>query len=232
MTFLESVSTLLNPEFCINCGKLGKHLCTRCTYSLPLKTADYCIICDSLSNCGITHRVCSSNITPKMHLYSYEYKNLVRKIIIHSKSYQNSYSLLDILLNHQHNKKNIYEINETDIIIPAPMTKSFLSKRLTNHSRYIADFVGKLINKPVIDILTKNNRTPQKYLNKSERIFKNGKFSIKCKNIGIIYNKKILLTDDITTTGSTLISISELLIKNGAKSVSCYTLAKDIRYNI
>ncbi len=40
-----------------------------------------------------------------------------------------------------------------------------------------------------------------------------------------VQNKNIILIDDVTTTGATLVEARTVLLKHGAKSVLAYTLA-------
>lgn len=49
----------------------------------------------------------------------------------------------------------------------------------------------------------------------------------KIQNMDRIINKKILLVDDIFTTGATLNECSKLLKQAGAKKVDVFTIAKD-----
>ena len=47
------------------------------------------------------------------------------------------------------------------------------------------------------------------------------------KNVDKLKNKKILLFDDIYTTGSTANECSKVLKKSGAKQIGLLTIAKD-----
>ena len=49
----------------------------------------------------------------------------------------------------------------------------------------------------------------------------------KIQNMDKIINKKILLVDDIFTTGATLNECSKLLKQAGARKVDVFTIAKD-----
>lgn len=56
---------------------------------------------------------------------------------------------------------------------------------------------------------------------------KNVKNVYKIKNQDRIINKKILLVDDIYTTGATLNECSKILKQAGAKKIDVFTIAKD-----
>ncbi len=49
----------------------------------------------------------------------------------------------------------------------------------------------------------------------------------KIQNMDRIINKKILIVDDIFTTGATLNECSKILKQAGAKKVDVFTIAKD-----
>lgn len=125
--------------------------------------------------------------------------------------------LADVLKNN-----NIPE--KTDIIVPVPMSASSLRKRGYNQSELIAETVSAEINKPVRCIVQKIRETKeQKSLGKAgRRLNLTNAFQV-TENIT---GKRILLIDDICTTGSTLSEIAVLLRKNGAEDIICATAMK------
>ncbi len=54
--------------------------------------------------------------------------------------------------------------------------------------------------------------------------------SISVHDSELIRDKEILLLDDVTTTGSSLIACQQLLLKAGARRVKCLALAKTARH--
>ena len=106
------------------------------------------------------------------------------------------------------------------------MTKKFYSSRLINHSKYISEFVSEKTSKQIANILNKSTIDYQKAYSRTERLDNiYGKITI--TGTRNIKNKKILLVDDVTTTGATLIEATRALKKAEVKDVFCYTLAKD-----
>jgi competence protein ComFC len=76
------------------------------------------------------------------------------------------------------------------------------------------------------DVLVKlKNTVSQTELSAKERE-ENVKNSFKVKNKEIIKSKKILLLDDVYTTGATTEECKKILLENGAKKVIIVTLAK------
>ena len=111
-----------------------------------------------------------------------------------------------------------------DFIVPVPMSESSRRQRGYNQSVLIAEVVGTVIGRPVRCSVRKIRETrEQKTLNREER-----KINLKdaFQVTEDISGKKLLLIDDITTTGSTLSEIALLLRKNGAEDVICSAVMK------
>lgn len=117
------------------------------------------------------------------------------------------------------------DIPDADIVIPVPMTKRSLLRRGFNQSALIAREISKWKGMPLdIDCLQKTKETaPQVGLRAEERM-KNlrGAFSVSDDLRG----KKVLLVDDVMTTGTTLRECSKALLKAGAESVACLVIAR------
>ena len=126
------------------------------------------------------------------------------------------------------NKKVCGFLEKYDIIIPVPIHKKRRLKRGYNQTELIAKEICKNISLELkTDVLIKQkNIKAQSELNKNERK-QNIKNAFEIKNINEIIDKKILLFDDIYTTGSTVNECSKILKKVGAKQIGVVTIAKD-----
>ncbi len=116
---------------------------------------------------------------------------------------------------------------KTDLIIPVPMHKKAKRSRTFNQAELIAKVIGESLGIPVCtNAVTKNKSTAaQKNLNRLWRQFNlKGAFEVTQKSL--IENKRILLLDDICTTGSTFAEIAEVLLTNGAAEVMCASCCK------
>ena len=128
------------------------------------------------------------------------------------------------------NEKNLEKLKKYDIMIIVPLSSKRKRLRGYNQSQLIAEIISNILQIKIQNkILFKTkNILPQSTLNKEQRK-NNIKGAFKAKNIEKIKNKKILLIDDIYTTGSTLNECSRTLVKNGIKkeNIGVLTLAKD-----
>lgn len=116
---------------------------------------------------------------------------------------------------------------QADFIVPVPMYRENLRNRGFNQAELIAKEVGRILDIEVrTDIVTKNRKTlPQKELSKAQRkVNLRGAFSVTDKSE--VKNKRILIIDDICTTGSTLSEIANLLINCGTADIFCACACK------
>jgi len=119
--------------------------------------------------------------------------------------------------------KTIYEKGidkNIDLIAYIPTHRRKKALRGYNQAELLARHISETLNIPLLkDNLIKIKWTnDQSHLDKIGRL-KNLEDSFCIKEPNEIYNKKILLIDDVITTGTTMIECSKVLINNKAKKV-------------
>lgn len=153
---------------------------------------------------------------------------MIRKFLIHYKFNDQSYLYLTIV-NFLLKNKKIFEILKSyDTIIPVPISKKRRKERGYNQSELIAREIAKRTQ------ITYNNQClfktknimEQSKLNKEERQ-KNIQGVYEMRNPQILENKKILLVDDIYTTGSTANECCKILGQATPQKIDVFTIAKD-----
>ena len=125
-------------------------------------------------------------------------------------------------------KKYVELFGKYDIIGAVPIHKKRKIERGYNQSELIAKELAKNIQgleyKKIL-IKIKNNQR-QSELKKEQRL-ENVKDVYEIQNKQIIQGKKIILFDDIYTTGSTVNECSKIMLQAGTKKVGVLTIAKD-----
>ncbi|MDY0235047.1 MAG: ComF family protein [Gudongella sp.] len=112
-------------------------------------------------------------------------------------------------------------IKDFDCIVAVPIHWRKESRRGYNQAYLLANEVGKSLNKPVLNtVLIKSKWTKEqnKLLSMQRRHNLDNSFSIKNKET--IRGKKVLLIDDLVTTGTTLSLCAKELIEAGVDSVT------------
>ena len=122
---------------------------------------------------------------------------------------------------------NMYETQfrreKFDVLIPIPLHVSKYNERGFNQAELIAEGISKRLQVPIdTNVLVRIRKTlPQKELDEKERLRNLQKAFELAKNIQTKY-ERILLVDDIYTTGSTIEACANLLVQSGVTEV-CYT---------
>ena len=113
-----------------------------------------------------------------------------------------------------------------DALVPVPLHKNRLIKRGYNQAKELADAISESLGIPVADYLVKRVRdtVPQKLVDKKGRGINMKKAFIVEENV--VSFKRIVLIDDIFTTGSTIDSLSAELKDSGVKEVFFLTISR------
>jgi ComF family protein len=118
-------------------------------------------------------------------------------------------------------------IDGCDLVMPVPMHFWSLVKRKYNQAGLIANFIGKWGGKPVSHCNLKRARaTESQGLKNAKERARNVKGAFKACRPELVKGKKILLVDDVFTTGATLSECARELKRVGANRVFCLTMAK------
>ena len=217
MNLIEKALEYIFVPSCGVCGKIGEgYLCKNCG-----KVLERYVECDD-NFANLREDI------EKKKLHIFQYKEIVRKLIIQYKFNNKSYLYKTFCEFIVKNKKAFDFIKSYDIIIPVPMHNKKRALRGYNQSGLIAKELAKKMKiKIFTDVLikTKNNKV-QSSLNKEDRK-NNVKDVYKLVNKEKIYNKKVLIFDDIYTTGATIEACKREILKADVKQLGILTLAKD-----
>jgi len=151
----------------------------------------------------------------KKCVHQFKYREKTQLINIFEKMFSN-------LLTH-----DIFSTYEVQLVIPVPLHKKRLRSRGYNQSEIIAKKISKRYGIAISsgNLIKTRHTTAQMKLSKTLRI-KNLINAFSVKNKAIIKGRKILLVDDVITTGATLNTCAHELLKAGAKEIFAFTLAR------
>lgn len=119
-------------------------------------------------------------------------------------------------------KKMYPELKSYDLMVPTPRGNSKVTE---NHTKYIVDSLSAHVGIPAKDILyKKDDYSPQLKLGKEDRI-ENVKDKIGCKED---VDGKVIVVDDVYTTGATMLNSAKALKERGAYKVVGLVLGRAI----
>lgn len=144
---------------------------------------------------------------------------------IHDLKYNNHRAIAIILSEILADTYRRYNLH-VEVLVPVPLHYSRIKERGYNQSELLANELGNILDLPVNNSTLQRIRKtkPQMTLGANER-HKNVADAFVC-NDKQLANQKILLIDDVCTTGSTLDACAAALKQAGVASVWGLTLAK------
>lgn len=216
---MNIILNLMYPPSCGICGKICKdYICNKCI----IKLSKYEITNNDIIKIRKQDKYFDE-------LYSiFKYEDIIRDTLIKYKFQSKPYlykTFAKIILK---NEKICGFLKKYDIIIPVPISKKRKHERGYNQTQLIAKDISKILNINLgNNILIKAIDTnPQSELNKKERMV-NIKNVFEIVDYKTIKNMKILIFDDIYTTGSTTNECARILKEAGAEKIGVLTIAKD-----
>jgi len=238
-SILSSVADFIFPPKCLLCGRSAadhpsKLICPPCLLQIKYITGPTCPKCGLpfVSPAQKDH-FCQKCLTAKKYFTrarSVGYYHGILLDAIHKFKYNGktafSFLLGDLLANCSF---GVIDFQGYDLLIPVPLHKKRLKERGFNQSLLLAVRIRKRSKIPIDYLSLKRIRwtDPQIGLSVDERL-RNIRGAFWVKNQKKILGKKILLVDDVYTTGSTVNECSKTLIKSGARRVDILTLARAV----
>ena len=212
--FFKKMMQELYPSYCIFCGKSTKN------------DSYACENCLSILQYYRVHKLPNQR---ERFFYDnawalFVYDGLIRKALLNYKFHGQRY--LSRFFAHQLFQKARELSIQADIIIPVPISFSRWFQRGYNQSEQLARRLSQKMHMAFLQrvlIKTKDN-TQQSLLQYEERM-NNVKNVYRVKKPEMIQKKKVLLIDDIYTTGATVNECARVLKKAGASQVIVLTVA-------
>ncbi|MBR7162708.1 MAG: ComF family protein [Clostridia bacterium] len=225
----RKMKDLLYPEniTCDLCGEELKmesryNLCSRCIEKLPFIDGDICLNCGvSIDNeAEICDRCQNNSSVFKINRSPLIYDGSARDTI-HALKFGGKKYLVKTIGAMMADAFLKYHM-EGEIIVPVPMTDEDERKRGFNQAELLAYEVGARLNIPVLPALKKTRVTS----NQKELSGKDRRENLE-KAFEVVFpqvkDRKILLIDDIFTTGATANECAKALLKGKCREVSVLT---------
>jgi ComF family protein len=114
--------------------------------------------------------------------------------------------------------------DDVDIIVPIPLHRSRLFERGYNQSALLAHGIGDECSIPVEQALLRRVRQTASQVDLSRAQRRNNVLDAFCVE-GSVSNKRVLIVDDVITTGATTISAARSIKASGATEVHILALA-------
>ena len=228
MTLLRRLASrgldLLFPAECAVCSREGSFLCTDCEPSLPRLTHPFCGKCAEPDEAPVCSWCRAEAPAYEKIRGPYRYTGAVRDMV-HDLKYANIRALAptlggllaDYLESHRF---------EADVLAPVPLHARRERSRGYNQSYLLAREVSRRAQIPMADqrLLRTTDTPPQVAMSGREERCKNIVGAFECTQE--VTGLRVMLIDDVVTTGSTMSACASVLKDAGASSVMGLALAR------
>ncbi|TDQ17079.1 ComF family protein [Algoriphagus boseongensis] len=225
LNFWKDFLDLLYPRNCVQCGiallDFEPHFCTKCQGTLPV--ASYHLY--PFDN-DLTTKVKGLTQVNRVMAFLRFSKKGKSQHLLHLLKYRNMPEIgeeLGRLYGIELMSKGYQE--EWDLIVPVPLHPMKQKRRGYNQSEKFAKGLSKSLQINRISVLERvkftETQTKKSRLERLENV--DEVFSL--KKDANISGQRILLADDVITTGATLCACSNVLLAHGAKHVDLITIA-------
>lgn len=214
------------PPDCVGCGRTGKLWCKECNDKVDLVGTSVCSICGIPQ---IRIKVCS-NCQESMPYYKALrswaiYRNEVREAILRLK-YRRNMGLGQVLVESSIN--SLQQLNwPVDMVIPVPLGLARLAERGYNQASLLARPIALHLQLPYQTHVVMRYKETQSQVGLHS-------FSLRKENMAGAFRadnsklngKRLLVIDDVITSGATMNEIAKALCEAGASEVYGFSLAR------
>lgn len=241
--FKKGVGFVLNlffPKKCLGCGTADVYLCPDCFNKIEISLNNTCFFCGKITWQGKICIECQKENYLNRIIVATDYKNpLVRDLI---KNFKYHYvkelaqplsqlfikslalcGIFDLPAGRQGFPHNA-------VVLPIPLYGTRMRTRGFNQAELLAQKIADYFNLPLETNILKRivPGIPQANIKDDEKRKENikGVFKINPSSLTRIQGTNIILIDDVSTTGATLIEATKILRNNGADEVWALVVAK------
>jgi ComF family protein len=229
----EAFLQFVYPSFCLHCADPTRHgagiFCLSCTSQLelinPLERCPYCFSADFDAERRICYPCFMEAPSFKRSAAVFDYQGPAATLVLKMKYAHQSY-LADGAGAYLAMQFMQLDWPMPDLIVPVPLTLVHRISRGYNQSLLLAESLGKIINRPVQQILRRRSLDySQAGMSKEQRL-KLGSEAFSIKKHSDIRDKVILLVDDVMTTGQTMDCCAKVLYQGLPQAVYVISLCR------
>lgn len=235
-SYYHNLLDLLFPPVCPLCNEhwiyedcltsSTEEYCQNCAQKLKCEYDNFCLKCGLPVGKEVNSPDCKTCRGRKIHydqlLFVNEYKTFVGELVVNFKYGKDK--LLAHFLGKMVSEKIKDKFSDAEIIIPVPMFWFKKLKRGFNQAEMLGQEISHALHKPLMTNILKRLKKGENQAGQTRTTrYKGVKelYYIK-KNVPF---KKVLLVDDVVTTGSTLSECAKLLKAAGVEKVYCAAIA-------
>ncbi|MBU2566492.1 hypothetical protein KKG46_02935 [Patescibacteria group bacterium] len=218
----DLLADIFFPAFCISCNIPGEWWCVDCRSKVHKVNEKICSKCLKVGEheCeGVLPFAC-------VQAFGFYHDPNLRSVITNIK-FKGAYALEGVVKEFIKENRRLLQFRNVDCLVPLPLSEKRLKDRGFNQALIVAEVLKQVccIDKPLRKNLLKRvlHSEPQSSLSNDYKLRS-------CNILDSFYcdsevPERVLLVDDVVTTGATAGEAARVLLKNGAKEVHLICLA-------
>lgn len=227
---IDNLLSTIAPHICKRCGVEGKTLCNRCIFNIINNVSPVCLICHRPTSGTNLCAVCKKTQSCFDELVAVGLRRGALKRLVGDYKYNSEvasrYPIAELLAERIYANK--LELGDY-VVIPIPTISQHIRERGFDHMLYVARQLVKYTELKMNNKLLarSDNMSQHNQSGKTRRtmIKKSIVASRKLQSNPNLMPRKVIILDDIWTTGSTLSTAAEICQKYGAKEIIGLTVA-------
>ena len=234
--FFAALLDVIFPPLCHVCRSFiptanELHICTGCRELMPPIVAPLCSVCGvPFAGAGTDHVCGSCSISPPRFdaaRAALAYEGASRDLI-HAFKYRNKTHLRrPLALLTLESLSEFMQSRRPDLVVPVPLHRKKLSSRGFNQAVLLGEILSQRLQIPLDRRNLRRIRwtEPQVNLAAGDRR-ENVKGAFAVRDSALVTGRRMLLVDDVLTTGSTAEECARVLKASGAADVTVITVAR------
>ncbi len=237
--FLNFIADTLFPKNCLNCYKEGFWICPDCLLKIKKIDSFSCPVCQKRLPAplddghlaaaeGKICQECRAKTKLSRFFGAFSYEDPLIKTAIHKLKYGFIKDLASPLSLPIINFLKQFNFDSDFLIVPVPLYRTRERWRGFNQSTELAKEISKTLKISLIsnNLVKIKNTQPQVEINDFQERKENIQGAFRVKNPEKFSGKKVILVDDVYTTGSTMEEFAKALKRAGVKEIWGMVIAK------
>ncbi len=226
---------LVYPPACAGCGALlgsRESLCPHCWTRLAFIERPYCELLGTPFSHDLGPGILSADAIasppPFDRLRSVALYDGLARDLVHSLKYRDRTDLAPMMAGWML-RAGDGSVQAADLIIPVPLHRFRLLWRKFNQAAELARAIGARSGKPVLLDAVRRTKRTRRQIGLGQRAREEnvrGAFSITPAGREALFGRRVVLIDDVYTTGATVAAVTRMLKRAGASDVTVLTFAR------
>lgn len=230
----DAAAELLWPTRCVACDMPGELLCEDCRSCLPWITQHWaCPVCGAPFG-WLTCTACEGGWEPRATVCAFGFEQISSQLVACLKDRSElrlakiNAAAMATALDEASSWPALdgaarFNASELDAICFVPATAKAYARRGFDHMELVARELSQLLDIPLFDVLARSSSTDQRVLGRLER---ESNLQGTVHAIDDVSGMRMLLVDDVVTTGASMRECTRALFHRGAAEVTCGALAR------